>query len=107
MRQDLPLSPRELASARHHAEHSPNPEIRETAHRLLTDHELAVATGRPLHRAAPRPVLPKPRPGPGLTGFLVGLLALVGFAFAATVLWAHASDVAETMRQQATDMRGM
>uniref|UniRef100_A4WTB4 Uncharacterized protein n=1 Tax=Cereibacter sphaeroides (strain ATCC 17025 / ATH 2.4.3) TaxID=349102 RepID=A4WTB4_CERS5 len=107
MRQDLPLSPRDLVMTRHHAEHSPNPEIRETAHRLLTDHELAVATGRPLHRALPRPVLRKPRPAPSLTGFLVGLLALVGFAFAATVLWAHASDVAETMARQSAAMRGM
>ncbi len=76
----------------------------------LTEHELAVATGRPLHRARPRPAFRTSRPsplGPNLTGFLVGALALLGFLFVATVLWAHVTDVAETMRQQASAMRGM
>ncbi|MGC9449662.1 hypothetical protein [Cereibacter johrii] len=110
MKQDLPLSPRALNMARHHAEHAPTPEIREAASRLLTDHELAIAMGRPLHRAVPRPTFRTSRPsplGPNLTGLLLGALALLGFLFVATVLWAHVTDVAETMRQQANAMRGM
>ncbi|MFQ6777394.1 hypothetical protein V6Z69_19510 [Cereibacter sphaeroides] len=107
MKQDLPLSPRALNMARHHAEHAPTPEIREAASRLLTDHELAIAMGRPLHRAVPRPVIAKPRPGPNLTGFLFGMLVLFAGLFVATVLWAHATDVAATMRAQAAAMRGM
>ena len=106
----LPLTPRNLNAARHRAEHAPTPEVREAASRLLTEHELAVATGRPLHRARPRPAFRTSRPsplGPNLTGFLVGALALLGFLFVATVLWAHVTDVAETMRQQASAMRGM
>ncbi|MWP40005.1 hypothetical protein GQY15_20840 [Rhodobacter sphaeroides] len=106
----LPLTPRDLNAARHRAEHAPTPEIRAAASRLLTEHELAVATGRPLHRARPRPAFRTSRPSPlgsKLTGCLVGALALLGFLFVATVLWAHATDVAETMRRQASAMRGM
>ncbi|RHZ93003.1 hypothetical protein D1122_18670 [Cereibacter sphaeroides] len=108
--QGLPLSPRQLSTIRHRADHAPTPEMRKAASRLLTEHELAVAMGRPLHRARPRPAFRTSRPsplGPGLTGFLVGALALLGFLFVATVLWAHVTDVAETMRQQASAMRGM
>ncbi|QCP88123.1 hypothetical protein EYE35_21125 [Cereibacter sphaeroides] len=110
MKQDLPLSPRGLDMARHHAAHGTTPEIREAAHRLLADNELAIAMGRPLHRAVPRPTFRTSRPsplGPNRTGFLVGVLALLGFLFVATVLWAHATDVAATMRAQAAAMRGM
>ncbi|MFQ6756293.1 hypothetical protein V6Z72_18270 [Cereibacter sphaeroides] len=106
----LPLTPRDLNAARHRAEHAPTPEIRAAASRLLSDHELAVAMGRPLHRARPRPAFRTSRPSPlgtNRTGFLVGALALLGFLFVATVLWAHVTDVAETMRQQASAMRGM
>ncbi|AZB65015.1 hypothetical protein EBL87_15170 [Cereibacter sphaeroides] len=110
MKQDLPLSPRALNMARHRAEHAPTAEGCDTASRLLSDHELAIAMGRQLHRAVPRPTFrtSKPSPlGPNLTAFLVGTLALFGFLFVATVLWAHATDVAATMREQAAAMRGM
>ncbi|MGP3699218.1 hypothetical protein [Rhodobacter sp. NSM] len=95
MKPVLPLSPRELAMARHHAEHSPTPEIREAAHRLLTDHELAVACGRPLTRAVARPAFRKSRPsplGPGLTGLMVGVLALAGLLAVATAVLAGTAD---------------
>ncbi|WP_101341251.1 hypothetical protein [Cereibacter azotoformans] len=106
----LPLTPRDLNAARHRAEYAPTPEMREAASRLLTDHELAVAMGRTLARARPRPAFRTSRPsplGPNLTGFLVGALALLGFLFVATVLWAHVTDVTEAMRQQASAMRSM
>ncbi|WYK04447.1 hypothetical protein DWF04_015675 [Cereibacter sphaeroides f. sp. denitrificans] len=90
MKQDLPLSPRGLDMARHQ--------------------DLGMAACRSLSRARPRPTFRTSRPsplGPNRTGFLVGVLALLGFLFVATVLWAHATDVAATMRAQAAAMRGM
>ncbi|WP_101342350.1 hypothetical protein [Cereibacter azotoformans] len=106
----LPLTPRHLNAVRHRAGHAPTPEVREAASRLLTEHELAVATGRPLHRGRPRPAFRTSKPGPlgpNLTGFLVGALTLLGYLFVATVLCAHVTYVAETMRQQASAMRSM
>ncbi|MEA5162029.1 hypothetical protein U5903_14720 [Cereibacter johrii] len=106
----LPLTPRDLNAVRHRAEHAPDGASRDLARRALADHAFAVASGRALARARPRPTFRTSRPsplGPNLTGFLVGALALLGFLFVATVLWAHVTDVAETMRQQASAMRGM
>lgn len=90
MKQDLPLSPRAPITARHQ--------------------DLGMAACRSFSRARPRPTFRTSRPSPlgsNLTGFLVGTLALFGFLFVATVLWAHATDVAATMREQAAAMRGM
>lgn len=85
------------------AEHSPYPEIRETATRLLTDHELALVMGGRGARPQARPIALRQ----GVTPMLACSLALIGALFLGTVLFSHVSARTAITVEQAVAMRGM